>query len=84
MAEVVEAAVRKWGKGLAIRLTQRAAKAGGLHEGSQVVIKAEPGRLVVEAKERRPTLDGLLARFDPERHGGEAMAALPPLGTKVL
>jgi len=83
MAEVVEAAVQKWGNGLAIRLTQRVAKAGGVHEGSQVVIRAEPGVLVVEAKDRRPSMDELLARFDPQRHGGEAMS-LPPVGKEII
>jgi len=83
MAEVAEASVQKWGHGLAIRLTQRVAKAGGVQEGTQVVIKAEPGLLVVEAKVRRPGLDELLARFNPDRHGGEAMA-LPPAGREVI
>jgi antitoxin MazE len=83
MAEVVEASVQKWGNGLAIRITQRIAKAGGVHEGSQVVIRAESGVLVVEAKDRRPTIDELLARFDPQLHGGEAMA-LPPVGKEVF
>lgn len=77
MAEVVEGTVQKWGNGLAIRLTQRVARASGVREGTGVVITAEAGVLVVEAKDRRLTLEERLARFDPERHGGEAMAFEP-------
>ena len=77
MAEIVEGTVQKWGNGLAIRLTQRVAKASGVHEGTDVVIKADTGVLIVEAKDRRLTLEERLARFDPKRHAGEAMASAP-------
>jgi antitoxin MazE len=82
MAEVVEASIQKWGNGLAIRLTQRVAKAAGVQEGTPVLIKAAPGVLAVETRNRRPGLDERLARFDPNRHGGEEMA-LPPAGKEV-
>jgi antitoxin component of MazEF toxin-antitoxin module len=42
----------------------------------------EPGRIVVEPVKRRPTLDEMLAEFDPAIHGGEAMA-FEPLGKEV-
>jgi antitoxin MazE len=83
MAEIVEASVQKWGNGLAIRLTQKVAKAGGVREGTPVLITARPGRLVVEAKDRPLSLQERLERFDPDRHGGEAMK-LPPVGREVL
>lgn len=83
MAEVVEGTVQKWGNGLAIRLTQRVARASGVHEGTNVVIKADEGVLLVEAKAKRPSLEERLARFDPRRHGGEVMA-FKPTGKEVL
>lgn len=83
MAEVVEGTVQKWGNGLAIRLTQRVAKASGIHEGTEVLIKADEGVLLVEAKQRHLSLDERLARFDPRRHGGEAMA-FRPAGKETL
>ncbi len=83
MTEVVDGTVQKWGNGLAIRLTQRVARASGVHEGSDVVIKADDGVLIVEAKGRRLSLEERLARFDPKRHGGEAMA-FEPVGKEVL
>ena len=81
--EVVDGTVQKWGNGLAIRLTRRVAQASGVHEGTDVVIKAESGRLIVEAKGRPLTLEERLARFDPARHGGEAMA-VQPVGKEIL
>ncbi|MBC5765756.1 AbrB/MazE/SpoVT family DNA-binding domain-containing protein [Ramlibacter albus] len=83
MAEVFEGTVQKWGNGLAIRLTRRVARASGIEEGTNVVIKADMGVLVVETKRRPMTLEERLAHFDPKRHGGEAMA-LRPVGKEVL
>jgi antitoxin MazE len=83
MAEVVEGTVQKWGNGLAIRLTQRVAKASGVREGTDVVIRADEGVLVVEAKNRRMTLQERLERFDAARHGGEAMP-FGPAGREKL
>jgi antitoxin component of MazEF toxin-antitoxin module len=68
---------------LAIRLTQRVAKASGVHEGTAVVIKADAGILIVQVKERRMTLEERLARFDARRHGGEAMRLQPIDKVKV-
>lgn len=83
MAEIVESAVNTWGNGLALRITRAIAKTAGVSEGTAVRIIAEPGRLVVETIERRPTLEERLRAFDPARHGGEAMA-FQPVGREVL
>lgn len=77
MAEVLQGTVQKWGNGLAIRLTQRVARASGIQEGTQVVIRADAGILIVETKERPMSLEERLARFDPKRHGGEEMPFAP-------
>ncbi|MFM7704954.1 MAG: hypothetical protein ACKO6D_08585, partial [Rubrivivax sp.] len=45
----------------------------GVAEGSPVRVTVEPGRIVVET-DVEPTLDQMLAAFDPTKHGGEAMA----------
>jgi hypothetical protein len=50
---------------------------------SAVTITAEPGRIIIESVTTRPSLDDMLAHFDPSRHGGEAMA-FPPVGKEVL
>lgn len=68
--------ISAWGNGLALRLTKPMAKTAGVAEGSPVRVTVEPGRIVVEA-DVEPTLDQMLAAFDPTKHGGEAMADRP-------
>jgi antitoxin MazE len=83
MSEVAETAIKEWGNGLAVRLTRSLAKAAGVVEGTPVRVTAEPGRLIIEMTERRMTLKERLERFNPQRHGGEAMAA-NPVGLEIL
>lgn len=64
--------IRAWGNGLALRLTKPMAKAAGVAEGSPVRVTVKPGRIVIET-ETEPTLDQMLAAFDPKKHGGEEM-----------
>ena len=68
--------VSVWGNGLAIRLTKPVAQAAGLAEGMAVKLVAKAGRVVIEV-EAKPSLEQMLARFDPVKHGGEAMADHP-------
>jgi len=65
--------ISAWGNGLALRLTKPMAKLAGVAEGSPVRVTVKPGRIVIET-ETEPTLDQMLAAFDPGKHGGEAMA----------
>ena len=65
--------ISTWGNGLALRLTKPMAKIAGVAEGSPVRVTVKPGRIVVET-ETDPTLDQMLAAFDPKKHGREAMA----------
>jgi antitoxin MazE len=74
--------ISTWGNGLALRLTKPLAKAAGMTEGTRVRVVAKPGRIVIEAQ-TEPTLAAMLMAFDPQRHGGEAMA-FAPVGVEVL
>ncbi len=65
--------ISAWGNGLALRLTKPMAKTAGVTEGSPVRVTVKPGLIVIET-ETEPTLDAMLAAFDPKRHGGEVMA----------
>lgn len=49
------------------------AEAAGVTEGSPVRVTVEPGRILIET-EVEPSLDQMLAAFDPDKQGGEAMA----------
>ena len=68
--------ISAWGNGLAFRLTKPMAKTAGVADGSPVRVTVKPGRIVIET-ETEPTLDQMLAAFDPKRHGGEVMADRP-------
>lgn len=74
--------IASWGNGLAFRLTKPQAKIAGVAEGTKVRVSVEPGRVILEA-EKRPTLEQMLAAFDPVKHGGEAMAD-GPVGTEAF
>jgi antitoxin MazE len=65
--------ISAWGNGLALRLTKPMAKAAGVTEGTPVRVIVKPGRIVIEA-ESEPTLEQMLAAFEPKKHGGEVMA----------
>lgn len=62
-----------WDDGLVLRLTQPMAKLVGVGEGTFVRVIAEPGRIVIQT-EVKPTLEQMLAAFDPKLHGGEVVA----------
>ncbi|MGE0330390.1 MAG: hypothetical protein AB7P37_06830 [Ramlibacter sp.] len=76
MNNVTVSQVSVWGNGLALRLTKPMAKAAGVSEGTPVRVTVKPGRIVIET-EVEPTLDQMLAAFDPRKHSGEAMAGGP-------
>ena len=68
--------ISAWGNGLAFRITKPMAKAAGVSDGSTVRVSVKPGRIVIES-DTEPTLEQMLAAFDPARHGGEVMADAP-------
>ena len=68
--------ISAWGNGLAFRLTKPMAKTAGVAEGSPVRVTVKPGRIVIET-EMEPTLEQMLAAFDPKQHGGEVMGGGP-------
>jgi antitoxin MazE len=68
--------ITAWGNGLALRLTKPMAKLAGVADGTPVRVTAKPGRIIIETTVE-PSLDQMLAAFDPKRHGGEVMADAP-------
>lgn len=68
--------IKHWGNNLGVRLPATVARAARLHADQRVRVAVEQGRVVITPVENVPlTLEQRLARFDPARHGGEAMAA---------
>ena len=80
---MVNSTINQWGNGLAVRLTKATVRAAGAGEGTPIRVSAVPGRITIDIKSKEPTLDEMLAKFDPARHGGEAMA-LKPAGKEIL
>lgn len=62
------------GNGLGLRITKPMASAAGMDANSTVRITVESGRIIIETVPKKVSLSDMLARFDPKRHGGEAMA----------
>lgn len=66
--------IKHWGNNLGVRLPAAVARAAHLHADQRVRIEVEQGRVVITPIQDAPlTLEQRLARFDPERHGGEMM-----------
>lgn len=67
--------VQEWGNGLGIRITSPIAKAARLVRGLPITVEVvEDGVLVRPAGKPKLNLAQKLKAFDPEKHGGEAMA----------
>ena len=83
-ATAQEGSIQKWGNSLALRFVGKVVKTARFEQDTRVHISAEPGRIVIEAAEQAPmSLAEKLKRFDPEKHGGEAMA-FKPAGREAL
>lgn len=76
--------VKRWGNNLGVRLPAAVAKAAHLQVDQRVRITVEEGRVVISpVAPGFETLEARLARFDPSRHGGEAIASAP-VGAEAL
>ena len=75
--------IRHWGNSLGVRLPASIARAAGLSVDQQVEVAVEGDRIVLTpVRNRTLTLEERLARFDPDRHAGEAMSVSEPLGNE--
>lgn len=74
--------LKQWGNNLGVRLPVAVARAAHLHVDQRVRVAVEEGRVVITPLDDAPlTLEQRLARFDPNRHGGEVLAT-EPLGAE--
>lgn len=84
MSDASVLTLKHWGNNLGVRLPAAVARAARLHADQQVRVRVDEGRVVIEPLADAPlTLAQRLARFDPEVHGGEAMAASQALGAEA-
>lgn len=70
--------IKHWGNNLGVRLPAAVAREAHFHADQRVRVSVEGGCVIISPVADAPlTLDQRLARFDPARHGGEAMASTP-------
>ena len=68
--------IKHWGNNLGVRLPVAVAREAKLHADQRVRVAVVKGKVVITPIRDEPlTLEQRLARFDPVRHGGEAMVA---------
>lgn len=82
MAETI-LEIKHWGNNLGVRLPAAVARAAHLHADQRVRITVEGEQIVITPlRDEALSLGQRLARFDPERHGGEAMPVDERLGAE--
>lgn len=75
MAKTATLTIQKWGNSLAVRIPAAVARSAHFEAGQEVEVAAdEIGVTVRPVGPRKLTLEEKLAKFDPVKHGGEAMA----------
>ncbi len=66
--------IKQWGNNLGVRIPAAVAREAQLRVDQRVRVSVE-GRRVIITPDAQYTLEERLARFDPARHGGEAMTS---------
>ena len=74
--------IKQWGNNLGVRLPLSIAKEAHLKAHQTVKLNVVDGRIIITPAEKSLTLEQRLARFDPQRHGGEAMTDSQRLGAE--
>lgn len=76
--------IKKWGNNLGVRLPAAVAREAKLHADQRVRLTVDEGKITITPLGEVPqTLEQRLARFDPARHGGEAMQTSAELGAEA-
>ena len=75
--------IKQWGNNLGVRLPAAVAREAHLHADQRVRVSVEGSQVIITPILDLPlTLEQRLAQYDPERHGGEQMAATQTLGAE--
>ncbi|WP_211452218.1 AbrB/MazE/SpoVT family DNA-binding domain-containing protein [Collimonas antrihumi] len=76
MSKTATLTVQQWGNSLAVRIPAAIARKVHFVAGQPVEVTTDDFGVVVHRKgSPKLTLEQRLAAFDPEKHGGEAMAS---------
>lgn len=63
--------VVKWGNSQAVRLPKKVLQQANLHEGDELTVHAEAGRIALESTALEITLEKLVAGITPKNRHGE-------------
>ncbi len=75
--------IKQWGNNLGVRLPVAIARAAHLHVHQRVRLSVTDGLITITPISDEPlTLEQRLARYEPARHGGEAMGSSQRLGAE--
>jgi antitoxin MazE len=74
--------IKHWGNSLGVRLPAAIAKLLNLHANQQVKLSVEADSIIITPV--KESLNDKLARFNPERHGGEVMTSASALGAERI
>lgn len=75
--------IKQWGNNLGVRLPAAIAREAHVHADQQVKLTVSNGQIIITpVQEKQLTLEQRLARFNPARHGGEAMSLAQALGAE--
>lgn len=78
----MKSTISKWGNSLALRLPKEAVERANLHDGDEVAIIEDRGRLILDPKARL-NLDELIAQMSPETFHDDPFAAAPVVGAEI-
>ena len=68
---VAKAQLVKWGNSHAIRLPKAVLQQAEIHEGDELEIRVEDGRIAIQPASPKLTLDDLVAKITPKNRYGE-------------
>ena len=84
MTKTATLTVQQWGNSLAVRIPAAVARSARFRVGQPVEVSAQDSTVLVRPIGKpTTTLAQKLAAFDPNLHGGEAMASIP-VGAEVV
>lgn len=76
--------IKAWGNSLGVRIPSAVARAAQLKVSQSVKLTVEDGCVIITPQAPKPlSLAERLERYDPARHGGEAMAT-PLIGAEKV
>lgn len=79
----MQVSIKQWGNSAGVRIPAKVLKAANLTIDSQVEVREQDGRIIIEPASKRFEVDALVAGITPENRHGEVSFG-PPVGKESL